>query len=158
MLATIEVLEKEKVEYQERVDFLKNYIIYLENEDNYESKDKAYKLSKELNFKESLIIQREQQIKQAKEQEELKKKCIEEFPSVLDKAKEAYNTMLDDLEKVKKAKKTKEIVEFKKNLEAQIDKTDVLIEGIEARFDKDNDHNSVINDFRQLHEIIKFVK
>jgi len=163
MLATLSSLEKELTDYQERVDFLNNYVTFLrtneykEEHERYEAHDLAYTLSKEIDFKKSLIIQREAQIKQAKEQVKLKEQAVKEFPDALDKAKEAYNTMLDDLEDVKKQKKSKDQVNFKKGLESQIDQVDTMLEGIEKRFTDNTDHKQVLNDFRQLHEIIKLV-
>jgi len=163
MLATLSALEKELTDYQERVDFLNNYVTFLrtneykEEYERYEAHDLAYTLSKEIDFKKSLIIQREAQIKQAKEQVKLKDQAVKEFPDALDKAKEAYNTMFDDLEEVKKQKKSKDQVNFKKGLESQIDQVDTMLEGIEKRFTDKPDHKQLLNDFRQLHEIIKLV-
>ena len=158
MLATVEVLEKEKLEYQDRVDFLKKYIEYLENQDTFEDQDKAYRLSKELNFKESLIIQREQQIKQANDQEELKKKCIEEMPDLIYKAWLVVQNMVVDIDSLKTKKRNKKENEFFKALKDQKEQVDTILRGIDARFNANPDYPELINDFRQVHEIIKLVK
>jgi len=164
MLATLSALEKELKDYQVRVEFLQNYLDKIEESygnpttlDAFKALNYAYEFQKEIDFKKSLIIQREAQIKQAKEQVKLKDQAVKELPNALDKAKEAYNTMLDDLEDVKKQKKSKEQVNFKKGLESQIDQVDTMLEGIEKRFYDNSDHKQVLNDFRQLHEIIKLV-
>ena len=119
MLATIQVLEEELKNYKKRVSFLEQYITYLNSDSldvdgnvittKFEDIDKAYRLENELLFKKSLIKQRESQIKQITEQEELKVKAAEQMPELIEKSKEVYNGMLDDLDKLKKAKKTKEI-------------------------------------------------
>jgi hypothetical protein len=162
--ATLSALEKELNDYQVRVEFLQKYLDKID--ESYGGKDtleafkainEAYEYQKEIDFKKSLIIQREAQIKQAKEQAKLKEQAVQEFPDVLDKAKEAYNTMLDDLEEVNKQKKSKEQANFKKGLEGQIDQVDTMLEGIEKRFYDNSDHKQVLNDFRQLHEIIKLI-
>lgn len=162
--ATLSALEKELKDYQVRVEFLQRFLDKID--ESYKDKDtleafeainKAYEYQKEIDFKKSLIKQREAQIKQAKEQVKLKEQAVKEFPDVLDKAKEAYNTMLDDLEEVKKQKKSKEQANFKKGLESQIDQVDTMLEGIEKRFYDNSDHKQLLHDFRQLHEIIKLV-
>lgn len=164
MLATIQVLETELENYKKRVNFLKQYIEHLtEHTTNmngdvvYESLDdvdKAYRLQNELDFKNVLIKQRESQIKQVQEQEQLKQKAIEEMPELIDKSKVVYDAMLDDLDKLKKAKKTKEIKEAVKMVEMQSDEVSDIIDGIEDRFNND-DYKNVLNDFRQINNILK---
>lgn len=161
MLATIDVLKTEKENYLERVKFLEKFINhlrtneYLEEEEHFNALDKAYRLQNELDFKKQLITQREGQIKQIEEQEELKAKCIEELPSKLEEAKVSYDKMLDDLEKLEKTqKKTKEIKEAIKVIGLQADQISEMIDGIEERFNN-KDFKHVINDFRQLGEIIR---
>lgn len=160
MLATIDVLKTEKENYIQRVEFLEGYINFLNekysnNKEFWEYQDKAYRLQNELDFKKQLINQRESQIKQIEEQEALKAKCIEELPANLESAKVSYDKMLDDLEKLEKTqKKTKEIKEAIKVIGLQADQVSELIDGIEERFNN-KDFKHVINDFRQLGEIIR---
>jgi chromosome segregation ATPase len=161
MLATIQALEQEKENYEKRVEFLDKYVNYLrtneylEEEEQFNALDKAYRLQNELTFKKSLIKQRESQLKQINEQEELKKKCIEELPVKLEDAKVSYDKMLDDLEKLEKTpKKTKDLKEAIKAISLQADQVSELIDGIEERFNS-KDHEHITNDFRQLVEIIK---
>jgi chromosome segregation ATPase len=161
MLATIQALEQEKENYEKRVEFLDKYVNYLrtneylEEEEQFNALDKAYRLQNELTFKKSLIKQRESQLKQINEQEELKKKCIEELPVKLEDAKVSYDKMLDDLEKLEKTpKKTKDLKEAIKAISLQADQVSELIDGIEERFNG-KDHEHITNDFRQLVEIIK---
>ena len=161
MLATIDVLKTEKENYSQRVQFLSKFINYLqtneykEEEERFNALDKAYRLQNELDFKNQLIIQREAQIKQIEEQEALKEKCIEEMPDKLEEAKSSYNKMLDDLEKLEKTpKKTKQIKEAIKVIGLQADQISEIIDGIEERFNN-LDFEHVINDFRQLGEIIR---
>tara|TARA_R110002012_G_scaffold152094_1_gene312020 strand:- start:2242 stop:2745 length:504 start_codon:yes stop_codon:yes gene_type:complete len=164
MLATIQVLETELDNYKKRVNFLRQYIQHLTQHTTnmngdvvYESLDdvdKAYRLQNELDFKNVLIKQRESQIKQVQEQEQLKQKAIEEMPELIDKSKVVYDAMLDDLDKLKKAKKTKEIKEAVKMVEMQSDEVSDIIDGIEDRFNND-DYKNVLNDFRQINNILK---
>lgn len=164
MLATIQVLETELDNYKKRVNFLRQYIEHLTQHTTnmngdvvYESLDdvdKAYRLQNELDFKNVLIKQRESQIKQVQEQEQLKQKAIEEMPELIDKSKVVYDAMLDDLDKLKKAKKTKEIKEAVKMVEMQSDEVSDIIDGIEDRFNND-DYKNVLNDFRQINNILK---
>ena len=164
MLATIQVLETELENYKKRVNFLRQYIQHLTQHTTnmngdvvYESLDdvdKAYRLQNELDFKNVLIKQRESQIKQVQEQEQLKQKAIEEMPELIDKSKVVYDAMLDDLDKLKKAKKTKEIKEAVKMVEMQSDEVSDIIDGIEDRFNND-DYKNVLNDFRQINNILK---
>ena len=164
MLATIQVLETELDNYKKRVNFLRQYIQHLTQHTTnmngdvvYESLDdvdKAYRLQNELDFKNVLIKQRESQIKQVQEQEQLKQKAIEEMPELIDKSKVVYDAMLDDLDKLKKAKKTKEIKEAIKMVEMQSDEVSDIIDGIEDRFNND-DYKNVLNDFRQINNILK---
>ena len=161
MLATIDVLKTEKENYTQRVEFLTKFINYLqtneylEEEERFNALDKAYRLQNELDFKKQLINQRESQIKQIEEQEALKAKCIEELPANLEAAKVSYDKMLDDLEKLEKTtKKTKEIKEAIKVIGLQADQVSEIIDGIEERFNN-KDFKHVINDFRQLGEIIR---
>jgi len=163
--ATLSTLEKELKSYQVRVEFLQEYLDKINESyggkktlEAFEAINNSYEFQKEIDFKRSLIKQREIQIKQAKEQVKLKEHAVNEFPDALDKAKQAYNTMLDDLEDVKKQKKSKEQANFKKGLEGQIDQVDTMLEGIEKRFYDNPDNKQLLNDFRQLHEIIKLVK
>ena len=119
MLATIQVLETESDNYKKRVNFLKQYIEHLTQHttnmngdvvyNSLEDVDKAYRLQNELDFKKVLITQRTNQIKQVNEQDELKKKAIQEMPDLIEKSKEVHDAVLDDLYKLKSAKKTKEI-------------------------------------------------
>ena len=164
MLATIQVLETELENYKKRVNFLRQYIQHLTQHTTnmngdvvYESLDdvdKAYRLQNELDFKNVLIKQRESQIKQVQEQEQLKQKAIAEMPELIDKSKVVYDAMLDDLDKLKKAKKTKEIKEAVKMVEMQSDEVSDIIDGIEDRFNND-DYKNVLNDFRQINNILK---
>lgn len=164
MLATIQVLEEELKNYKKRVSFLEQYIIYLNSDSldvdgnvlnkKFEDVDKAYRLENELSFKKSLIKQRESQIKQITEQEELKVKAAEQMPELIEKSKEVYNGMLDDLDKLKKAKKTKEIKDAIKMVEMQVDEVSDLIDGIEARLNEAKG-DSILNDFRQINNILK---
>jgi len=164
MLATIQVLETELDNYKKRVNFLRQYIQHLTQHTTnmngdvvYESLDdvdKAYRLQNELDFKNVLIKQRESQIKQVQEQEQLKQKAIAEMPELIDKSKVVYDAMLDDLDKLKKAKKTKEIKEAVKMVEMQSDEVSDIIDGIEDRFNND-DYKNVLNDFRQINNILK---
>ena len=164
LLATLSTLKKEKEEYTQRVAFLDKFIEKINNNeysnelDELEWLNTAYKLEKERDFKKSLIEQREIQIKQAEEQLELKKQAVEETPGLIEDAKESYNTMLDDLDKLKKGKRTKEVNEFIKKLEAQVDQTDTILDNIEVRFNENPEHKHLLNDFRQLHEIVKLTK
>lgn len=162
--ATLSALEKELKSYQVRVDFLQRYLDKID--ESYKDKDtleafeainNAYEYQKEIDFKKSLIKQREVQIKQAKEQEELKVKCIEEFPDVMNKAYEAHSQMAKDIKVLKSAKRNKEENDFLKGLLSQEEQTGVMLDHIKLRFNKDNNHKQLINDFRQLHEIIKLV-
>jgi len=164
MLATIQVLEEELKNYKKRVSFLEQYITYLNSDSldvdgnvittKFEDIDKAYRLENELSFKKSLIKQRESQIKQITEQEELKVKAAEQMPELIEKSKEVYNRMLDDLDKLKKAKKTKEIKDAIKMVEMQVDEVSDLIDGIEARLNEAKG-DSILNDFRQINNILK---
>ena len=164
MLATIQKLQEELSNYKERVNFLKQYITHLTehkiNANGYkvynslDDVDKAYRLQNELDFKKSLIGQRELQIKQVKEQDELKKKAVIEMPKLIDKSKEVYDSMLDDLDKLKKSKKTKEIREAIKMIELQVDEVSDLIEGIEERY-RCRNYDQILNDFRQINNILK---
>ena len=149
MLATIQKLEEELKNYNERVTFLNDFIHYLrvneyENEElRFSALDKAYRLQNELDFKKSLISQRESQIKQ----EELKKKAVKEMPELLEKSKEVHDEMLDDLYKLKSSKKTKEIKEAIKMVEMQVDEVSEIIDGIQERY-KAKNFQQVLNDFR----------
>ena len=164
MLATIQKLEEELENYKKRVNFLKQYIQHL-TEYTVNSKgdiiykslsdvDKAYRLQNELDFKKSLIDQRKAQIKQVNEQEQLKKKAISEMPELIEKSKEVHDTMLDDLNKLKASKKTKEIREAIKMIELQVDEVSDLIDGIVARYESKN-YKQILNDFRQINNILK---
>lgn len=161
LLATVQVLQKEKEEYEERVEFLASYVQLLRTntyEDEFErleALDKAYRLEKELGFKKQLIAQRSEQIDQVIERQELKIKAVQETPELIEKAKKVYDSMIDDLEDLNKQKKTKELMKFKKNLETNIDQVEVMIDHIEKRFEENPEHKGLLNDFRQLHEIIK---
>jgi hypothetical protein len=62
--------------------------------------------------------------------------------------------MLDDLHKLKRSKKTKEIKEAIKMVEMQIDEVSDLIDGIQKRF-VDKNYSQVLNDFRQINNILK---
>jgi chromosome segregation ATPase len=225
MLATIQVLKTEKTNYEERVKFLEKFINYLrtneylEEEKQFNALDKAYRLQNELDFKKQLIDQREGQIKQIEEQEQLKDKCIEELPSKLEEAKVSYDKMLDDIEAIENndnfipfesslnillnklsiynsdlnallssresgdfknlskldaqikstrskiskieselenAKKSPyfEAYVMKNQLIKYVDQYSGIIDGIESRFNKE-DFKHILNDSRQLHEIIK---
>jgi hypothetical protein len=164
MLATIQVLETELENYKKRVNFLKQYIEHLtEHTTNMngdvvykslEDVDKAYRLQNELDFKKVLITQRTNQIKQVNEQEELKKKAIQEMPDLIEKSKEVHDAMLDDLYKLKSSKKTKEIREAIKMIEMQVDEVSDIIDGIVSRFDN-NTNESILNDFRQINNVLK---
>ena len=164
MLATIQKLEEELENYKKRVNFLKQYIKHL-TEHTVNSKgdliykslddvDKAYRLQNELDFKKSLINQRESQIKQVNEQTELKHKAILEMPDLIDKSKEVHDMMLDDLLKLKKSKKTKEIREAIKMVEMQVDEVSELIDGVQKRYVSRN-YDQILNDFRQINNILK---
>ena len=164
MLATIQVLETELENYKKRVNFLKQYIEHLTQHttnmngdvvyNSLEDVDKAYRLQNELDFKKVLITQRENQIKQVNEQDELKKKAIQEMPDLIQKSKEVHDAMLDDLYKLKSAKKTKEIREAIKMVDMQIDEVSEIIDGISSRYN-DLDHKNILNDFRQINNILK---
>ena len=165
LLATLQTLEKELKDYTKRVEFLDSFIEKINNNtyeselDEFEWLNTSYKLEKERDFKNNLIKQREIQIKQAKEQEELKKSCIKEFPEVLENAKSAMMTIVGDLEGLaKKKKRTKEENDTLKALKHEIDQNTTIINGCIARFENNNEHSHIINDFRQLHEIIKLAK
>ena len=164
MLATIQVLETELENYKKRVNFLKQYIEHLTQHttnmngdvvyNSLEDVDKAYRLQNELDFKKVLITQRTNQIKQVNEQDELKKKAIQEMPDLIQKSKEVHDGMLDDLYKLKSAKKTKEIREAIKMVDMQIDEVSEIIDGISSRYN-DLDHKNILNDFRQINNILK---
>lgn len=164
MLATIQVLETELENYKKRVNFLKQYIEHLTQHttnmngdvvyNSLEDVDKAYRLQNELDFKKVLITQRTNQIKQVNEQDELKKKAIQEMPDLIQKSKEVHDAMLDDLYKLKSAKKTKEIREAIKMVDMQIDEVSEIIDGISSRYN-DLDHKNILNDFRQINNILK---
>jgi chromosome segregation ATPase len=163
-LATKEVLAKELKRYQERVEFLDKWIELIKtNEyetdlDRFESENRIYSLQGERDFKQSLIEQRESQINQINQQEELKKKVVEEFDSKLDEALKKRNQIAEDLEKVKKIVVPKDQKKNKasevKNMENLLDQVDTIYNGIEDRYNADNNHESLVNDFRQLQEII----
>ena len=76
------------------------------------------------------------------------------MPELIEKSKEVYDAMLDDLDKLKAAKKTKEIKEAIKMVEMQADEVSDIIDGIEERFNSE-DHKAILNDFRQIHNILK---
>jgi len=164
MLATIQVLETELENYKKRVNFLRQYIEHLTKHttnmngdvvyDSLDDVDKAYRLQNELDFKNVLIKQRESQIKQVKEQEQLKEKAIEEMPDLIQKSKEVHDAMLDDLYKLKSAKKTKEIREAIKMIDMQIDEVSEIIDGISIRY-SNVDYKNILNDFRQINNILK---
>ena len=164
MLATIQVLETELDNYKKRVNFLKQYIEHLTQHttnmngdvvyNSLEDVDKAYRLQNELDFKKVLITQRENQIKQVNKQEDLKKKAIKEMPDLIEKSKEVHDAMLDDLYKLKSSKKTKEIREAIKMIDMQVDEVSDIIDGIVSRFDN-NTNESILNDFRQINNILK---
>jgi tRNA U55 pseudouridine synthase TruB len=161
MLATIDVLKTEKENYAQRVEFLTKFINflqtneYLEEEERFNALDKAYRLNNELGFKKQLIDQRDWQIGQVEEREALEAKCIEEMPSKIEDAKVSYDKMLDHLELLEKSpKKTKEIKEGIKLMNKEAKQISKLIDGIEERFNN-KDFKHVINDFRQLGEIIR---
>ena len=164
MLATIQALEQELENYKKRANFLKQYIEHLTQHttnmngdvvyNSLEDVDKAYRLQNELDFKKVLITQRENQIKQDNEQTELKKKAIKEMPDLIEKSKEVHDAMLDDLYKLKSSKKTKEIREAIKMIEMQVDEVSDIIDGIVSRFSTE-DHKSILNDFRQINNILK---
>ena len=164
MLATIQKLEEELENYKKRVNFLRQYIEHLTKHttnmlgdviyDSLDDVDKAYRLQNELDFKKSLISQRESQIKQINEQEQLKEKAIKEMPELLQKAANVHDMMLDDLDRLKKSKKTKEIREAIKMIDIQIDEVSDLIDGIDERFSNKN-YSQILNDFRQINNILK---
>lgn len=164
MLATIQKLEEELENYKARIKFLKEYIEHLTKHtvdaqgkkvyNSLDDVDKAYRLQNELDFKNSLIDQRKAQIKQINEQEQLKQKAIKELPELIEKSKEVHDMMLDDLHKLKRSKKTKEIKEAIKMVEMQIDEVSDLIDGIQKRFN-DKNYSQVLNDFRQVNNILK---
>ena len=84
-LATKEVLEKELKRFEERVEFLEDYVVdLLQDVNNFEARDKAYKLSIEKEFKEHLIQQRKEQISQINKQDLLKVEAIKEIPVLLE--------------------------------------------------------------------------
>lgn len=160
MLATKTKLQEELDSYKNRVDFLKkftNFIFtneYASELEEFESHDKGYRLQNELAFKMTLIKQREAQLKQIDDKEALEVKAAKEMPKLIEDSKEVYDSMLTDLETLKKSKKTKEIREAIKIVELQIDEVSDLIDGIESRFEA-NDKLSLLNDFRQIHNILK---
>ena len=164
MLATIQKLEEELENYKSRIVFLKEYIEHLTKHtvdangkkvyNSLDDVDKAYRLQNELDFKKSLIEQRKAQIKQITEQEELKEKAKKEMPELLEKSKEVHDMMLDDLYRLKGSKKTKEIKEAIKMVEMQIDEVSDLIDGIQKRFN-DKNYTQLLNDFRQINNILK---
>jgi len=164
MLATIQKLEEELENYKKRVNFLRQYIEHLTKHsvnskgdivyNSLDDVDKAYRLQNELDFKKSLISQREAQIKQVNDQEQLKTKAIAEMPKLIEKSKEVHDMMLDDLYKLKASKKTKEIKEAIKMVEMQIDEVSELIDGIQERFIAKK-YDQILNDFRQINNILK---
>lgn len=164
MLATIQKLQQELENYKNRVNFLRQYIEHLtqytvnsKGDKVYKSLadvDKAYRLQNELDFKNSLIEQRKAQIKQIEDQEKLKEKAIAEMPKLIEKSKLVIITMLDDLQKLKKSKKTKEIREAIKMIDMQIDEVSEIFDGICHRHENEN-YTQVLNDFRQINNILK---
>jgi len=161
--ATIQVLEEEKVKFTERAEFLKSYIEklrtneYDSEEERFEALDKAYRLSSELDFKERVIEQRVKQIEFIQKEEELKEKAIKELPEKVEQAKEVYNSMLDDLDGLKKMKKSKEVHDAIKMVEGQADQTDGIIESVVKRMEL-GDTKQLLADFRVIDEIIKLKK
>jgi len=159
MKATIEKLKEELENYEERVSFLTGYIHFIRvNEYSDEmlrldALDKAYSLQNELDFKTRLIEQRKNQIKQIEEQDKLKEKAIQEMPEILDRASDVFNEMVKDLDTLKKGKRNKDVNNMISILEQQISQADEIIDGIDARISNE-DYSQVLNDFRQLHNII----
>jgi len=76
------------------------------------------------------------------------------MPELLEKSKEVHDMMLDDLYKLKSSKKTKEIKEAVKMVEMQVDEVSDLIDGIQERYQAKN-FNQILNDFRQINNILK---
>ena len=76
------------------------------------------------------------------------------MPELIEKSKEVHDTMLDDLNKLKASKKTKEIREAIKMIELQVDEVSDLIDGIVARYESKN-YKQILNDFRQINNILK---
>ena len=165
-LATLEVLKKELVKFKDRKEFLDKWIGLLETNEyeteyeRFEALYMAYKLKNERDTKEVLIEQREGQIKQIEQQEELKQKASNEFPDLLEKAKEVHSQMFVDLEALKAHKPlSKDEKQHKLNaindLKNTIEVVKLMLEGIEERYESDKLHKELLADFRQLGDIVK---
>jgi hypothetical protein len=76
------------------------------------------------------------------------------MPDLIQKSKEVHDAMLDDLYKLKSAKKTKEIREAIKMIDMQIDEVSEIIDGISIRY-SNVDYKNILNDFRQINNILK---
>jgi len=159
-LATKEVLQKELVRFEERVDFLNDYIKHLKSAKDFEEDDKAYKLSIERDFKLNLIGQRTAQIDQINEQDILKAKAVEEFPSLLDDCWLVVKKIGEDLEELRSSKKlkgaeAKERSNAIKNLLGTKEQVVTILNSITVSFENDNFHSQLLTDFRQLNAIKK---
>jgi len=165
-LATLEVLKKELVKFKDRKEFLDKWIGLLETNEyetdyeRFEALDMAYKLKNERDTKEVLIQQREGQIKQIEQQEELKEKASTEFPDLLEKAQDVYEQIFLDLEALKAHKPlNKEAKQQKLNAIKDLNNTyevvGIMLEGIEKRYNDDPKHKELLADFRQLGDIVK---
>ena len=161
-LATKEVLVEELTRFNERVKFLDEFIQELEKW-SLEEKNRAYGLNNERSLKLSLIDQREKQIKQIEEQEELKAVASKEIPELIGDCEGVVNQLTNDIDTLKKSKPLK--VEAKKQKLQELDKLidmraqiKTILESIQTRFLNNSSHNEILNDFRQLQEIKKVGK
>jgi len=163
-LATKEVLEKELKRFEERVEFLEDYVVdLLQDVDNFEARDKAYKLSIEKEFKEHLIQQRKEQISQINKQDLLKVEAIKEIPVLLEDCNKVVLHITNDIEELRKSSKLKgeakkQRIEAIKNLLSTKEQVETILEAISKKFKEDPKHSGILADFRQLNEIKKIVK
>lgn len=154
--ATKEVLQKELDRYSFRVKFIKDWLNALS--DSFEDRDRAYRLSIELETKEALIEQRQNQLADIAKKEIELKDVDENFSSYIGMAKESIGMMKQDIEKARatkpltnEAKKNKQIE--LESLELQYSQISTIYKGIVERYNS-NDKKQLYKDASTLKQII----
>ena len=162
-LATKEVLRKELGRFEERVVFLEDWINHLDQSNEFEDQDKAYKLSIERDFKLNLISQRTSQIDQIDKQEELKASAIKQFPSLILEAGKVVDQIESDVTEIRNSKSVKgeskkDRSEAIKGLLSRKEQIQAILSAIIQKYNDNPNHSGILTDFRQLNEIKKILK
>ena len=162
-LATKEVLEKELVRFEERVEFLGEYVDHLKASPDYEEMNKAYMLGIERDFKLNLIKQRKAQIDQINKQDALKESAIKEFPSLILDAGKVVDQIESDVTEIRNSKSVKgeskkDRSDAIKGLLGRKEQIQTILSAIIEKFNDNPNHSGILTDFRQLNEIKKILK